>query len=218
MKKKVIFICEGQTELFFCEKLLKTHFSDFDIEIEYHIISHSNGGIVKWKHLKKQIEDTLSIEGEAFVTTFIDYYGMEYHHDFPEWDTSLAEANKVNRMVILENAMLEDINPSFKSRFIPYIQLHEFEAYVFSDYNAFVNYYMPREANFTALQAICNDYPNPEEINDDILTAPSKRLDNNIYRYDKISQGVEICELIKLQGIRSKCPRFNNWIDKIENI
>ena len=218
MTKKLIFICEGQTELFFCEKLLKQHFANLSIDIECHIIAHSNGGIVKWKHLKKQIEDTLSIENNAYVTTFIDYYGMEYHHDFPNWNISLAEINKAVRMDILETAMLQNVDIVLKKRFIPYIQLHEFEAYVFADYKAFEDYYTPREANFTALKTVCNLYPNPEDINDNVITAPSKRLEKHISRYDKISHGVDICSSIGLNGIRNKCPRFNNWLTAIENI
>ncbi len=62
MGKECIFICEGYTELFFCEKLLKEHFTNFEVAIKYHLISHSSGGIVKWVHLKRQIEDTLAIE------------------------------------------------------------------------------------------------------------------------------------------------------------
>jgi hypothetical protein len=216
--KKLIIICEGQTEQSFCKKILKDHLMQFDIEIEYPLISHSDGGIVKWIHLKTQIESTLTINPEYFVTTFIDYYGMEYHHDFPDWDITLTQTVKSDRMDTLEDGMLNDLTASMKPQFIPFVQLHEFEALVFSEYDKFEDYYEPREANFVALSAICKANPNPETINDSPLTAPSKRLSTNIRRYDKVDHGVEICELIGLNTMRAKCPRFNDWIKNLEKI
>ena len=216
--KKLIIICEGQTEQSFCKKILKDHLEQFDIEIEYPLISHSNGGIVKWVHLKAQIESTLIINPEYYVTTFIDYYGMEYHHDFPNWNITLAQPVKSDRMDILEDGMLNDLTASMQQQFIPFVQLHEFEALVFSEYIKFEDYYEPREANYAALRAICTANPNPETINNSLLTAPSKRLELNIRRYDKVDHGVEICELIGLNTIRAKSPRFSKWIDDLEHI
>ena len=216
--KKLIIICEGQTEQSFCKKILKDHLSQYDIEIEFPLISHSDGGIVKWIHLKAQIESTLTINPEYYVTTFIDYYGMEYHHDFPNWDVTLTQPIKSDRMDTLEDGMLNDLSVEMRPQFIPFVQLHEFEALVFSDYDKFEDYYEAREANFAALSAICVANPNPETINNSPLTAPSKRLAANIRRYDKIDHGVEICELIGLAIMRSKSLRFDKWIDKLENI
>lgn len=216
--KKLIIICEGQTEQSFCKKILKDHLAQFDIEIEFPLISHSDGGIVKWVHLKAQIESTLTINPEYYVTTFIDYYGMEYHHDFPNWDITLTQPVKSDRMDTLEDGMLNDLTVGMRPQFVPFVQLHEFEALVFSDYDKFEDYYEPREANFAALRSICVANPNPETINNSPLTAPSKRLAANIRRYDKIDHGVEICELIGLNVMRSKSVRFDKWIDNLENI
>jgi hypothetical protein len=143
---------------------------------------------------------------------------MEYHHDFPDWNITLTQPVKSDRMDTLEDGMLNDLTASMKPQFIPFVQLHEFEALVFSDYDKFEDYYEPREANFVALSAICNANPNPETINDSPLTAPSKRLSTNIRRYDKIDHGVDICELIGLVTMRTKSPRFNKWIDDLEHI
>jgi len=216
--KKLIVICEGPTEQVFCKNIIKVHLKSFDIDVEYPLISHSNGGIVKWINLKPQIETSLAINDETFVTTFIDYYGLESHHSYPKWSEAVAEADKDKKMEILEDGMLKDILVDRQPRFIPYIQLHEFEALVFSKYSAFVDYYEPSEANLAGLQSICTAHSNPETINNLPSTAPSKRLKNNISRYDKVTHGVDICESIGIVTIRAKCPRFNNWIDKLEKI
>ena len=216
--KKLIIICEGKTELLFCSTILELYFRQINIQIEYPLISHSNGGIVKWVHLKPQIETNLLIDSTCFVTTFIDFYAIYEHHDFPDWRQSLAEPSKSIKMIVLENGMRNSIAPNLQPRFIPYIQLHEFEALIFSDYSSFEEYYEPREANFNRLREICSNNPNPEEINDSPTTAPSKRLETNIRRYDKVTHGPDICEIIGLPKIRSKCPRFHEWITKLERI
>lgn len=216
--KKLIIICEGITEELFGKKILKEHFKYLNIEAEFPLISHSSGGIVKWTHLQSQIENTLAIDPYCFTTTFIDYYGIATHHKFPKWEISLSEIDKSRKMSILENGMLENIPADLQNRFIPYIQLHEFEALVFSEYASFENYYEASEANFVNLKIICNSNPNPETINNSRLTAPSKRLEDNIRRYDKKTHGIDICEMIGLPKIRAKCPRFNEWITKLENI
>lgn len=145
--KKLIIICEGKTELLFCSVILEPYFRQINIQIEYPLISHSNGGIVKWAHLKPQIETNLIIDSTCFVTTFIDFYGIYEHHDFPDWRQSLTEPSKSIKMDILENGMRNSIASNLQSRFIPYIQLHEFEALIFSDYASFEEYYEPRDSS-----------------------------------------------------------------------
>lgn len=216
--KKLIIICEGPTEQYFCKQILEDHFKNFEIEIEFPLITHSNGGIVKWMYLKLQILNHFLADSTCYVTTFIDFYGMEAHHSFPEWNSAILEADKAKKMSILESGMNNDLPLNNQSKFIPYIQLHEFEALVFSEYLAFERFYEENEANFHELKVICDSYNNPEDINNSIATAPSKRLQFCISRYDKKSHGVSICESIGLVNIRNKCPGFNEWISQLEKI
>ena len=58
---------------------------------------------------------------------------------------------------------------------------------------------------------------NPEMINDVRETSPSHRLDRIIKGYNKIIYGNIIAEAIGLDNIRSKSPRFNEWLNKIES-
>lgn len=172
---------------------------------------------MKWIHLKDQIERTLKSDLTCYVTTFIDYFGIEEHHEFPNWELAHREETKSGIMDILEKAMSSDIDSALQSRFIPYIQLHEFEALVFCNYQVFERYYDSSEANFHRLRQICNSNPNPEAINNDPRTAPSKRLIRYIRGYDKISDGISLTEQIGLEQILAKCLRFKNWIDTITN-
>lgn len=64
------------------------------------------------------------------------------------------------------------------------------------------------------IDLIIQEYPNPEDINNSPETAPSKRL-FNIFNYDKTGDGELIFEMIGMDDIVNKCPRFSSWINKL---
>lgn len=213
--KRLIIICEGQTEIEFCKDVLFKHFLNKGIIIQTPLIKKSGGGIVTWETLKKQVELHLR-EKDVFVTTFIDYYGIPDNYNYPSWEESKKIIDSSSRMDFLENAMKNSIN---QNKFIPYIQLHEFEGLLFNNIDIFDHNFNPSELNTRQeLVNILNTYPNPELINDSPITAPSKRLERIITGYSKIVFGSILAEEIGLSKIRQKSPRFNNWIDILENI
>ena len=214
--KNLLLICEGPTEIEFCKKILFDHFKNYKINLSYILILHSNGGIVPWEILKKQIEKHFNDDNEITISTFIDYYGIYSHHKFPNWDLAEIEPNKTSRMRILQDGMKNDIDDKIK--FIPYILLHEFETLAFSEYDIFEELYESNEARLNKLKEICDDNPNPETINNSKETAPSKRLTKYIRRFKKTSDSINITKNIGLAKIRIKCPNFNDWITKLENI
>lgn len=214
--KELILICEGPTEIEFCKKILVDHFKKFNIKLTYTLILHSDGGIVKWEILKKQIEKHYTDNNAVFISTFIDYYGIYEHHNFINWNLAEAEPVKSNRISILEKAMKADLDQNIE--FIPFILLHEFEMLAFCDYQVFEDTYETNEARLNKLKEICDNYPNPEEINNGITTAPSKRLHKYIRRYKKTSDSINITTQIGLAKMRAKCPSFNAWISKLESI
>lgn len=217
--KRIIVIGEGQTEQEFCTEVLKPFFITKNISIENPTIKESNGGIVKWKVLKKQIETHLKQDTEAFVTLLIDYYGMYSKYGFPRWEESKRIVNKAQRMTFIENAMLEDIDDSYRYRFIPYIQLHEFEGLLFCNKEIIDNSFDKDEfKDYAYLEETFERYPNPEDINDSPETAPSKRLIRSISGYNKTVYGSLLAHDIGLKTILEKCPRFNEWIEKLLNV
>lgn len=216
--KRIIVICEGHTEKEFCQKILQPHLLKFDKHTQAPLIKKSGGGIVKWQILKNQIEGHLR-EQEAIVTTFIDFYGIKDKHYFPLWEESKSIFDKNERMNFLEKAMLNEIGQTHPPRLIPYIQLHEFEGLLFNSMDVFERQF--EEAELTdkqELEQILQDFPNPELINDNPDTAPSKRLAGLIDGYHKIVYGIILAEDIGLENIRAKSPRFNHWIEKLESI
>ncbi len=217
--KRIIIICEGPTEQVFCDKTLSPHFISKNYHIQAPTIKHTRGGIVKWEILKKQIETHLSTDKNAYVTTLIDYYGLYQKHNFPQWNIAEKTINKNERINILEMAMKEEIDDAYQNRFIPYMQLHEFEGLLFNDINIFHQQIPPSDLiGLSELEKTFREYDNPEMINNNKQTSPSHRLDRIIAGYNKVIYGDILAEAIGLNRIRQKSPRFDNWIKILEQL
>ncbi len=209
--KRLIIVCEGKTEQDFCHKVLYPYFVDQGIFIEAPQI----GGIVSWQKLKFQIQNHLKEGGEPFVTTFIDYYALPT--SYPNREKAEQVSDKVKRMQILEQGMLEALNNEL--RFIPYIQLHEFEALLFYNIDIFDDKISSERLNKRKdIISILEKYPNSEDINNRRETAPSKRLEKHIKHYKKRIDGIKLAESIGLNRMREKCPHFDGWIEKLESL
>lgn len=215
--KRIIIVCEGPTEQEFCYNVLAPEFIKYNIALEAPLIKQSHGGIVSWEKLKGQLVTHL-YETDVCVSMLIDYYGIKKSHKFPGWQEAQEITNKYNRMSFLFEKMNDDLPTQLQNRFLPYIQLHEFEGLLFSDINIMQNLFTKEELNINPLQEAVNKYENPEMINDNPNTAPSKRLQNAINGYDKVIYGSILAMDIGLDKIREKCPLFNKWITKMLTI
>ncbi len=217
--KRIIIICEGQTEQEFCKDVLAPYFISKNIQIQAPLIKKSMGGIVNWIVLKKEIETYLKQEPNVFVTLLIDYYGINAKHEFPFW----VEANKIPdkelRLTKIEAEMKKSVENLINYRFIPYIQLHEFEGLLFCNKEVFDRSFEKKEfSDYKYLTETLDMFSNPEDINDGNDTAPSKRLEKIIAGYNKVVFGSMIANEIGLKAIRKKAPRFNKWLKKLEDI
>jgi hypothetical protein len=150
---------------------------------------------------------------QAYHTTFIDFYGLKA--DFPFRDAPARDPYA--RVKLIEEGMRKEI-PHF--RFIPFIQLHEFEGLLFADTTLaeeLLSLYNNLEPGcLEKIKKGCAD--NPELINDGIETAPSKRILSLCPGYDKVDDGVLILKDIGLQKLRSECRHFAEWLSSLEQI
>lgn len=168
-----------------------------------------------WDTLKKQIVRHLN-EGNSIVSLFVDYYRIRDSYHFPGWMESKSINNIYDRMHFLFEQMSLDIEENLRSRFIPYIQLHEFEGLLFSNIAVFQNNFTKQELDFQQLEDAINSVKTPEEINNGPATAPSERLKKAIKGYDKVVYGACLASDIGLNTIREKCILFNEWVMNLE--
>lgn len=214
--KRLIIVCEGETEQAFCNDVLRSYFLSKDISLEAPTIKHSNGGIVAWDTLKKQIVKHLN-EGNCTVSMFVDYYRIRDSYHFPGWMEAKGKRNLYDRMHYLFEQMLQDMDEKLRSKFIPYIQLHEFEGLLFSNISVFPDNFTKEQLDFKQLESAVNEFNTPEEINSSPATAPSERLKKTVSGYDKVTDGAFLAMEIGLEIIREKCILFNEWIGRLEN-
>lgn len=214
--RRLIIIVEGDTEKEFIDRVLSPYFyANNYLDIRCHKIKHSGGGLSKYSHLKTDIIHSI-YQPETIITTLIDFYALP--KDFPMFEESKKILNKLDRVSFLEQNIKDEIERSQNRKFenfIPYIQLHEFEALVFSSVEAIYNNIENSKIDKKEIDKIFANYSNPEDINDDPNTAPSKRLKKYIKGYNKIIDGIAIIEEQGLSTILNKCPRFKSWMEKV---
>ena len=101
---------------------------------------------------------------------------------------------------------------------MPYSQMHEFEALLFSDVDAFCIVDGADSQIIDQLGDIRSKFQTPEEINDNRDTAPSKRISGVLPRFSNSVDGPDVAGQAGLETIRSACPRFDAWVGKLEEL
>ena len=215
-------IVEGQTEETFINKILRPHFGDINVFANARCIGTGRkrerifrGGMISYNKAKKDIELWMKQEkgDDVRFTTMFDLYRLPA--DFPGYEDAKRQTDPYDKVKNLENELQEDIA---SDRFIPYIQLHEFEALLYAGLDKFHFYYLDHGSQITSLKQDVSGIANPELINENPETAPSKRIIKYLPSYDreKPSAGPIIAEHIGLQTLRAKCLHFNSWVSQLE--
>ena len=102
-------------------------------------------------------------------------------------------------------------------RFIPYVQMHEFEALLFSAPGQLASE-VGRPDLEQHFQAIRDAFATPEHIDDSPHTAPSKRIKQVFPRYRKVQMGLRAAGVMGLHKIRKECPLFSAWLARLESL
>ena len=222
---RVNVIVEGETEEGFVKRVLAPHLSLRGVYPAAWrvLLSHKGGrprrgGLRSYHHPRFDIVTSLKTDVRAYCTTMFDLYGLP--DDFPGLSqvTSGSAREKVKR---LEEAFAEDVGadvPDGDRRFIPYLQLHEFEALLFADVAKLDEALsvLQGHSKLTALHRILKECGGPEEIDGGAETAPSKRLKKLYPTYDKRFFGELVAEEVGVETIRSACPHFDEWLTRLE--
>ncbi len=226
---RVNFIVEGQTEETFVRRILTESLFPCGVYVSgarsvetgrkkisgLNIIKPGKqetifrGGMPSFGKIKRDIERWLVEDRKAYLTTMFDLYALS--NDFPKYDNATKVKDPYRKVKILEDALRTEIA---NSRFIPYIQLHEFEGLLFSDVKIMDDVLKPYHdsSKFEELMSIRGQFKTPEEIDDGIETAPSKRIINLFKSYQKVTYGYQVAQRIGVDTIRKECPHFNEWI------
>lgn len=211
---RVYMLVEGQTEEAFVNELLTPHYARIGLYLTPIIVSTSpgyRGGVVSYTKVRPQIEKLCKQDTGAFVTTLFDLYALP--EDFPGKRSSAYPtlSNGRRKAEFLEDELAKDIR---QRNFVPNLLVHEFEALLFTNIDAFKQW-ADCDDELEPLRTIRNSTL-PEDINGGPKTAPSKRILAVMPGYQKPFHGPLIACDIGLDSIRAFCPHFNNWLQTIE--
>ncbi len=216
--------CEGPTERGFCNQVLAPHLWQFNRFIHTILVGHSRhhgiisrGGIGNYETLRFDIQSTVKSRRRhqgVYFTTMIGLYGLP--GDFPGKAGSVRNPqNPRPYCEALEQAFGADIGDA---RFVPYLQLHEYETLLYSDPDAFTVSFDDCQRAVAGLKEIAAQFGDIERINDSELTAPSKRIIGLLDGYEgmKPTAGPDIAQAIGLDVLRRRCRHFGDWIARLE--
>jgi len=213
--KKVLVLCEGQTEQTFVRDILEPHLALYGKQAKPVVLTtkvtgagtQHKGGVSKYQPIRRDVLKLLGDSSAACVTTMLDYYGLP--HDFPG-KANLSGHTPYQRVAHLERAFAADIGDR---RFLPYLMLHEFEAMLFTDPTV-----LSGVLNTSQTLSMPRGFTSPEEIDEGQQTHPSARIRQQFPRYEKTRHGPQAAARIGLARIRAHCPHLDAWIKALEEL
>ena len=222
---ELVAIVEGETEQTFVRDQLAGYLALHGTSI-WAVLPGRNrkrGGVKKWEVARQDIVRTLK-EGR-YCTTMMDYYAMP--DDWPgrvnakslAWDKRASHV-EAKLLEDITGAMGQTFNTQF---FIPYVQLHEFEALVFADVGVLTSVMSPLSPSSPErlekqFARILDEAGRPEAIDDGVETCPSRRIIGVVKAYKKRVHGPIVTRRIGLETLRDRCDHFAAWLGRLERI
>ena len=213
-------LVEGRTELNFVRDVLAPPLAIKDIITSPRAVQTGirrgrihRGGVVTFGKVEADIHRTLKSDTTAYLTTMFDLYRLP--HAFPGHEFSTTITDPFERVAHLERELAKAVG---SPRLIPYIQLHEFEALLFSHVETIDETLKPysEQSKLEELRAISRHFDSPEHIDDD--QPPSARLLELFPAYNKAALGTLIISRIGLPSARRECHHFDEWIGSLEDL
>lgn len=216
--QRLLLLVEGQSEEIFVKRTLSEHLVQHGVYVEEPIVCWTKrvpsgggyrGGVSHWKQIKDNLE-LLIRDSNAWVSTLLDFYGLP--EDVPGYQEACGLGNPRDKVVALQERLRFEIN---HPRFIPFLALHEFEAWLFCAPDVVADHFgQTRLAE--PLRRVVQEAGAPELINHGKDTHPKARLKNLVGSYKEISDGATIIRKIGLERVRLACPHFDNWLHQLE--
>ena len=218
---RVHVICEGQTEEAFVKELMLVPFLAKGILFLPALIGKPGhkGGNFKFERLLPEVKNRLLGDINCYCTTFFDFYGLPESfpgkRDVVDNETIERKSSKVNDALVAK--LTEKLGDDAMRRYIPFIQMYEFEGLLFSDPIKMASG-MDKAGLSVHFQQIANAFDTPEHINNSAQTAPSKRIISVVRGYEKPLMGILAALEVGLGAMREHCQLFDQWLNDIERV
>jgi hypothetical protein len=226
-------IVEGHSEEAFVNDLLVPHLTRFDVYATARRVETSReksrrtrktakihrGGVSDYSQIKKDITTWMKQDQDPNLsfTTMFDLYALP--DDFPGFQDAAKSGDPYRKVALLEIAWQQDLS---HPRFIPYLQLHEFEALLLVEPSLFALIYDEHPEQVAELVKMCGAFASPELIDDSPRQAPSKRIIQLFPDYGERGGKTVIAPLlaheIGLDKMRATCRHFGAWLTSLETL
>jgi hypothetical protein len=183
---------EGSSEENFVNDVLVKHFAALNIFVstrkiktgwERNSSKPAKGGLLKYIKFRNDVLRWIQSDKgrlNTFYSSFIDIYAFPKDADSPYKKQIQIIKDPYQKIAALETAIGLNIN---YPNFIPYVQLHEFEALLLVNPDRLLTMYPDEISGVTRLKRDIGQ-TNPEEINESPITAPSKRIIHFLPNYE----------------------------------
>ena len=215
---RLLMLVEGQSEEIFVKQTLAPYLAERGVYVQPPIVLWTKripsgggyrGGVSNWNQIRKSLAP-LTFDSDAWVTTLLDFYGLP--DDVPGYQEARGPGNPRDNVVELQARLGVEIN---HPRFIPFLALHEFEAWVFCAPEVVATHFDRANLAEKVQQAIAHA-GEPEFINHGETTHPKARLKAMAAGYKETSDGPTLMGKIGIPAIRAACPHFAAWLDQLE--
>ena len=223
--KRLYLTVEGQTEAAFATGVLTLHLAGFDVFLSpprftglhrrrrgripqgglLHTFGHALADMRIWLR-----EDQ---SPDARFSMMVDLYSLP--HDFPSYEAGMSMPSGGEQATALEQSLSALIGDP---RFVPYLQVHEYEALVLAEPGRISTLYEVGTGELEALVRECESYESPEDINHGRHSHPKARIHSRVPKYDENVAGPLLAEAIGLQTLRERCPHFGGWLTRLERL
>jgi len=223
--KRLYLTVEGQTEAAFAMRVLVPHLANFNVFLSRPRFTGLHrrrrgripqGGLLNtFSHALTDIQSWLKEDQsiDARFSIMVDLYSLP--DDVPGYAAGIGNPTGKAKADALQESLAQHIGDS---RFIPYLQCHEFEALVLADPARIGAIYDVPKAEMGALCRDCGAFATPEEINLGEHSHPKYRIHQRVPEYDENVAGPLLAEDIGLAALRVRCPHFGAWLNRLEQL
>lgn len=217
---RLLMLVEGQSEEIFVKNTLAPHLAQHGVYVEKPTVLWTKrlpggggfrGGVSSWQKIRGSLLP-LTHDGDAWVSTLLDFHGLP--QDFPGDQDARGVGCPRQKVAVLQERFATAVG---RQRFIPFLALHEFEAWLFSEPETvathFGNTMLAEQLRDAAQKA-----GGPELINHGAQTHPKARLESMGCGYKETSDGPTLLAKIGIAKVRAACPHFDAWLDRLQTL
>lgn len=215
---RLLILVEGQSEEAFVKQTLAPYLAERGISVQHPIILWTKrkpsggghrGGTTSWAKIRQSLLPLMN-DSDAWVTTLMDFYHLP--DDFPGYAEARADGDARNLVCGLQERFKAEFG---HERFIPFLALHEFEAWLFCSPEKVAEHFGDPRLSRKVSMAV-DDAGGAELINHGRDTHPKARMKEFVPGYKETSDGPVLMEKIGVAAIREQCPHFSRWIGQLE--